>query len=70
MIKPITGMKNAFSLEGQTAIITGGNRGLGFGIAQAMAESGANIAILCRDRKKAEEALNELKPLGGKYESL
>ncbi|NMA37948.1 MAG: SDR family oxidoreductase [Papillibacter sp.] len=69
MIKPITGMKNAFSLEGQTAIITGGNRGLGFGIAQAMAESGANIAILCRDRKKAEEALNELKPLGGKYES-
>jgi NAD(P)-dependent dehydrogenase (short-subunit alcohol dehydrogenase family) len=34
-----------------------------------MAQSGANIAILCRDRQKAEEALAELKPLGGRYES-
>ena len=69
MIQPITDMKNAFSLAGKTAVITGGNRGLGFGIASAMAQSGANIAILCRDGKKAEEALAELAQYGGVYES-
>ena len=69
MIPAITSMKDAFSLQGQTAIITGGNRGLGFGIASAMAQSGANIAILCRDAKKAEEALAELQQYGGKYAS-
>ena len=69
MIKPITNMKDAFSLKGQVAVITGGNRGLGFGIASAMAEVGADIAILCRDRAKAEEALAELAQFGGKYKS-
>lgn len=69
MISPINSIKNAFSLEGKNAVITGGNRGLGFGIATAMAESGANIAILCRDSKKAAEAITELQKYGGKYES-
>lgn len=69
MIKPITSMKNAFNLKGKNALITGGNRGLGFGIASAMAQSGANIAIFCRDREKANEALAELKPFEGRYES-
>jgi NAD(P)-dependent dehydrogenase (short-subunit alcohol dehydrogenase family) len=62
-------MKNAFDLTGKNAVITGGNRGLGLGIATAMAQVGANIAILCRDSKKAEEALAELSQYGGKYES-
>ena len=69
MIQPITSMQDAFSLKGKNALITGGNRGLGFGIATAMAQVGANIAILCRDRKKAEEAIAELSQYGGKYES-
>lgn len=69
MIKPITSMKDAFSLEGKTALITGGNRGLGRAMALAMAEQGADIAILCRDAAKAAETLAELKPYGGKYES-
>ena len=69
MIQPITSMQDAFSLKGKNALITGGNRGLGFGIAVAMAQVGANIAILCRDSKKAEEALAELSQYGGKYES-
>jgi len=64
MISPITSMENAFRLDGKNAVITGGNRGLGLGIAHAMAQSGANIAILCRDREKAAEALGELKPYG------
>ena len=69
MIQPITSMQDAFSLKGKNALITGGNRGLGFGIATAMAQVGANVAILCRDSKKAEEALAELSQYGGKYES-
>lgn len=69
MINPITSMKNAFDLSGKTAVITGGNRGLGFGIATAMAQSGANVAILCRDSKKAAEAIAELQQYGGKYVS-
>ena len=69
MIQPIKDMKNAFDLTGKTAVITGGNRGLGFGIAAAMAQSGADIAILCRDTKKAAEAVADLQQYGGKYQS-
>ena len=69
MINPITSMKNAFDLSGKNVIVTGGNRGLGFGIASAMAQSGCNVAILCRDSKKAAEALDELKQYAGTYRS-
>lgn len=69
VISPITDMKNAFSLEGKKVIVTGGNRGLGFGIASAMAQSGADIAILCRDSSKAAEALAELAQYGGTHRS-
>ncbi len=69
MIPAITSMKDAFSLKGMNAVITGGNRGLGFGIATAFAQSGANIAILCRDKAKAAEAIGELNQYGGKYVS-
>ncbi|MCF0120716.1 MAG: SDR family NAD(P)-dependent oxidoreductase, partial [Oscillospiraceae bacterium] len=69
MIQPIKSMKNAFDLTGKTAIITGGNRGLGLGIGVAFAECGANIAVLCRDAKKAEEALAELRQFGTRCES-
>ena len=69
MIPSITGMKDAFSLQGKNALVTGGNRGLGLACAAAFAEQGANVAIFCRDAKKAEEALATLQPFGGKYVS-
>lgn len=69
MIPSITNMADAFSLKGKKAIITGGNRGLGFGIASAFAQSGADVAILCRDIGKAQEAIAELRQYGGRCES-
>jgi NAD(P)-dependent dehydrogenase (short-subunit alcohol dehydrogenase family) len=68
MIPPINSMKNAFDLTGQNAIVTGGNRGIGLGVALALAQSGANVAIFCRDIQKAEAAIEELSQYGGKYE--
>ncbi|MEG0179161.1 MAG: SDR family NAD(P)-dependent oxidoreductase, partial [Oscillospiraceae bacterium] len=38
-------MLDMFSLEGKTAIVTGGNRGLGNGMAHALCEAGAEIVI-------------------------
>jgi NAD(P)-dependent dehydrogenase (short-subunit alcohol dehydrogenase family) len=38
-----------FKLHGQTALVVGGNRGLGLAMAQGLAEAGANIVIAARD---------------------
>lgn len=45
-----------FNLEGQSALIVGGNRGLGLEIAKALAEAGANIAISARSKEHNKEA--------------
>ena len=45
-----------FKLNGRTALIIGGNRGLGLAMAQALAEAGANIFIAARDETKNREA--------------
>ena len=65
----IKSMREAFDLTGKNAIVTGGNGGIGFGIAKSLAECGADVAIFCRDMQKADHALKELKPIGGKYEA-
>ena len=60
----ITTMDQAFSLSGRTAIVTGGNRGIGLGISTALAHHGANVAILCRDEASANEVVTDF---SGKY---
>ena len=53
-----------FDLTGKTAVITGGNGGIGLGCARGLAASGANIAIWARDSDKNLYAVEELKELG------
>ena len=46
-----------FSLEGKTALVTGAAYGIGFAIAKAYADAGANIAFNCRNKEHLETAL-------------
>ena len=50
-----------FKLDGQVALITGGNRGLGLEMAKALAEAGANISIASRDEKRNVDACQLIK---------
>ncbi|EGA89300.1 gluconate 5-dehydrogenase [Planococcus donghaensis MPA1U2] len=57
---------NLFKLEGKTAIITGGGRGLGAMMAEAFAEAGANIVVCSRKLEACQETTNKLEQMGVK----
>jgi 2-dehydro-3-deoxy-D-gluconate 5-dehydrogenase len=53
-----------FDLSGEVAVVTGGNGGIGRGIALGFAEAGASVAILARNEEKNRAVLDELKKHG------
>lgn len=52
-----------FKLDGQVALIAGGNRGLGLAMAKALAEAGATISIAARSSKENDDAEKEIRDL-------
>ncbi len=53
-------MKDLFNLKGKVAIVTGGNGGIGLGIARGLASAGANLAIAARNETKTAGAVKGL----------
>ena len=49
-----------FRLDGKTALITGGARGLGRTMAVALAQAGANIALSGRSKEACQQAAGEI----------
>ena len=51
-------MKN--SLQDKSALVGGSSKGIGFGIAKQLAESGASVCLMARDEKKMKELVESL----------
>jgi len=58
-----------FDLRGHVSVITGGNGGIGLGVAHGLAKAGANIAVWGRNKEKNAKAVAELKSLGVEAEA-
>ena len=57
-------IKELFDLTGKTALITGGSRGLGLQLAEALGEQGAKLVISSRKQHELDEAITHLKQRG------
>ena len=58
-------LRDLFDLSGRTAIVTGGGSGLGFQMAAALAELGANVVVCARKAERCEEAAASLREAYG-----
>ena len=54
----------AFNLAGRVAIVTGGNGGIGLGMARGLGAAGATVVVAARDQSKSALAVDELRGLG------
>jgi gluconate 5-dehydrogenase len=59
-----------FRLDGKRALITGASRGLGRAIAQALAEAGASLVLVGREKDTLQKGQQELAALGGRADIL
>lgn len=55
-----------FDLNGHVALVTGGNGGIGFGIAEGLVAAGASVAIWGRDPEKTDRAVEKLREAGAR----
>jgi NAD(P)-dependent dehydrogenase (short-subunit alcohol dehydrogenase family) len=62
-------VKQLFDLSGRVALITGGSRGLGLAMAEALGDMGAKIAITARKAAELDEAVAQLRARGITVES-
>src|SRR5882672_1280164 len=53
-----------FDLTGKVAIVTGGNGGIGLGMARGLAKVGARVVVAARNQEKSDAAVRELRALG------
>jgi NAD(P)-dependent dehydrogenase (short-subunit alcohol dehydrogenase family) len=58
------GVLDRFSLAGKTALVTGGNRGIGLAVTQGLAEAGARVGFVSRDEDQNQKAQQRLGDLG------
>jgi len=60
----MSSLKKLFSLDGKIALITGGSRGLGFQIAEALGEFGATVILVARKQHELDRAVQKLEMAG------
>src|SRR5271170_5380086 len=59
--EPAMSVKELFDLTGRTALVTGGSRGLGLQIAEALGEQGARVALVARKSEELDAATAHLR---------
>lgn len=63
------GIKGGFNLSGRVAVVTGGNGGIGLGMAEALARAGCALSIWGRDPDKSDAAADRLRAHGAQVET-
>jgi len=59
-----------FDLSGKVAVVTGGNGGIGLGMAKGLAGAGATIVVGGRDAAKNADAVKQIEAIGGKASAI